>query len=293
MFLLQSGFVPLSGVGSVGGGEISIIDDVALSSDGAIISFNSELNKSKNYGKISIYTVREGDTLSQIAQMFDVSINTIRWANNFSGPIRPGQELIILPVTGVTHVVKSGGTIEDIAKIYKADINEIALFNGIEVGKKLAVGEKIIVPNVDPVTKDDNRSVGNSGPQILISKYFKNPVPGAILTQGIHGYNAIDLGAPIGTPITASAPGKVITSKQGGWNGGYGSMIIISHPNGTQTLYSHLSKNVVISGQNVSAGDIIGYIGSTGRSTGPHLHFEVRGAKNPLSSCRVGSVCKL
>jgi murein DD-endopeptidase MepM/ murein hydrolase activator NlpD len=108
----------------------------------------------------------------------------------------------------------------------------------------------------------------------------------------MHGYNAVDLGAPVGTPITAAASGKVITSKQGGWNGGYGNMVVISHDNGTQTLYSHLSSNVVYSGQWVSAGEVIGYVGSTGHSTGPHLHFEVRGDTNPLASCRVGSSCQ-
>ena len=123
--------------------------------------------------------------------------------------------------------------------------------------------------------------------------YYANPVPGAILTQGLHGYNSVDLGAPLGTPIYAAAEGNVITSKQGGWNGGYGSMIVISHDNGTQTLYSHQSENVVSVGQKVSKGQLIGYIGSTGRSTGNHLHFEVRGAKNPLAAaCVVGKVCK-
>ncbi len=306
MSILQSNLPITNSVGSIGGGEISIVDDVALSADGAIISFNSDLNKSKNYGKISVYIVREGDTLSQIAQMFDVSVNTIRWANDFSGPIKPGQELIILPVTGITHIVKSGGTIEDIAKIYNADVREIALFNGIEIDSKLSVGDKIIVPNVDPTPKEEPKGVAsnnrsntsasnNSTAQntAVSSGYYRNPVPGAILTQGLHGYNAVDFGAPVGTPILASASGKVITSKEGGWNGGYGSMIIISHPNGTQTLYSHQSRNAVVAGQNVSAGDVIGYVGSTGRSTGPHLHFEVRGARNPFTACRVGSVCRM
>ncbi|HMP67334.1 MAG TPA: peptidoglycan DD-metalloendopeptidase family protein [Candidatus Paceibacterota bacterium] len=290
---------------SIGGGEISIVDDVALSFDTTVINFSSELNRLKNNGKISVYEVREGDTLSQIAEMYDVSVNTIRWANDFSGPIKPGQSLIILPVSGLTHVVKNGGTIEDIAKIYKADVREIALFNGIDIDKKLVPGDKIIVPNVDLVpTKDNNNSQTKSslvttGAQSQTSSvsatgnYFRNPVPGAILTQSLHGYNAVDLGAPVGTPIIASAAGKVLTSKSDGWNGGYGAMIIISHPNGTQTLYSHLSRNTVSVGQNVSAGETIGYVGSTGLSTGPHLHFEIRGARNPLAACRVGSVCRI
>jgi murein DD-endopeptidase MepM/ murein hydrolase activator NlpD len=84
----------------------------------------------------------------------------------------------------------------------------------------------------------------------------------------------------------------VITSKQGGWNGGYGNYIVIDHDNGTQTLYSHQSSNIVYVGQYVQKGEVIGYMGSTGRSTGNHLHFEVRGATNPLTKCSLGSVCR-
>src|SRR5690606_1590516 len=103
-----------------------------------------------------------------------------------------------------------------------------------------------------------------------------------VVTQGLHGYNGIDLGAPVGTGVYASAGGSVILAKSSGWNGGYGNYIIISHDNGTQTLYSHLSSVNVSLGQRVSQGDLIGAVGSTGKSTGPHLHFEVRGASNPL-----------
>ena len=115
-----------------------------------------------------------------------------------------------------------------------------------------------------------------------VSGYFIHPMPGTVRTQGIHGYNGVDYGAPIGTPVRAAAGGSVITSRVGGWNGGYGNFVVIQHANGTQTLYGHLSKNSVWQGQNVVQGQIIGYSGNTGRSTGPHLHFEVRGARNPF-----------
>jgi murein DD-endopeptidase MepM/ murein hydrolase activator NlpD len=80
----------------------------------------------------------------------------------------------------------------------------------------------------------------------------------------------------------ASASGKVIVAKSGGWNGGYGSYVVISHPNGTQTLYGHLSAVTVSVGDEVSQGQTIGRMGSTGKSTGVHLHFEIRGARNPF-----------
>jgi murein DD-endopeptidase MepM/ murein hydrolase activator NlpD len=101
-------------------------------------------------------------------------------------------------------------------------------------------------------------------------------------TQGIHGYNAVDLAAAHASPVRAAAAGEVIVSKSSGWNGGYGNYIVVRHGNGTQTLYAHLSSNVVGVGAFVAAGERIGYMGSTGRSTGTHLHFEVRGATNPF-----------
>jgi murein DD-endopeptidase MepM/ murein hydrolase activator NlpD len=106
---------------------------------------------------------------------------------------------------------------------------------------------------------------------------------GGVRTQGVHGYNAVDLGAAVGTPFMASAAGEVIVARATGWNGGYGQYVVIRHDNGTQTLYSHASGIVVGVGQRVVQGQVIGYVGSTGRSTGPHLHFEIRGGpRNPF-----------
>ena len=286
-----------------GGGDISVVEGKALYAENSLSGVAVDINKPGNTGRISVYEVRPGDSLSQIAEMFDVSVNTIRWANDFSGDIKPGQSLIILPISGVKHIVKNGGTIKDIADIYGADAREIALFNGLAEDVKLKAGDEIIVPHAEikhEDSEDKSKSkaktyakAGTSKTSVSTSGYFSNPAPGAILTQGVHGYNGVDLGASVGTPIYAAAAGSVITSKEGGWNGGYGSMIIISHSNGTQTLYGHLSENVAATGQKVAKGELIGYMGSTGKSTGSHLHFEVRGAKNPLaSSCTTGKVCR-
>ncbi len=287
-----------------GGGDIAVVEGKALYAENSLSGVVVDINKPGNTGRISVYEVRPGDTLTQIADMFDVSVNTIRWANDFSGDIKPGQSLIILPVSGVKHLVKSGGTIKDIANIYGADAREIALFNGLTEDAKLKAGDEIIVPHSE-IKHEESESKPKSKAKTYAkagaakttasatSGYFTNPAPGSILTQGVHGYNGVDLGGPVGTPIYAAAAGSVITSKEGGWNGGYGSMIIISHSNGTQTLYSHLSENAVAAGQKVAKGELIGYMGSTGKSTGSHLHFEVRGAKNPIAAaCVVGKVCK-
>jgi murein DD-endopeptidase MepM/ murein hydrolase activator NlpD len=92
----------------------------------------------------------------------------------------------------------------------------------------------------------------------------------------------VDYGMPVGSPIYASAAGKVLIAKGSGWNGGYGDYIVIEHANGTQTVYGHMSTLAVSVGQSVVQGQLIGYSGNTGKSTGPHLHFEIRGAKNPF-----------
>jgi murein DD-endopeptidase MepM/ murein hydrolase activator NlpD len=112
--------------------------------------------------------------------------------------------------------------------------------------------------------------------------YYMKPFIVGTKTQGLHGYNAVDYGMPVGSPIYAAAAGTVIISKSSGYNGGYGKYIVIEHQNSTQTLYGHLSNPIVSVGQSVIQGQLIGYSGNTGKSTGPHLHFEVRGAKNPF-----------
>ena len=269
-----------------GGTEVTIVNGSALVAEGSVeTGVNIEHSRT---GKISLYVVRDGDSLSQIAQMFGVSINTIIWSNDLKNAtaISPGQTLVILPVSGVRYTVEKGDTISSIAKEFKGDAKEIAVFNGLEAGSSLAVGTEVIIPGgeikkAQPVAQTTSRVVRNVGGPVYAG-YYAHPLPGAIRTQGIHGYNAVDLAAPIGTPITAAASGAVIISRSGGWNSGYGNYVVISHANGTQTLYAHTSSNIVGVGQNVVQGQVIGYVGSTGLSTGPHLHFEVRGATNPF-----------
>jgi murein DD-endopeptidase MepM/ murein hydrolase activator NlpD len=121
---------------------------------------------------------------------------------------------------------------------------------------------------------------GSGGP--AIPGYYIRPLAGGVKTQCLHGYNAVDLGTPTGTSVMAAASGTVIVARPSGYNGGYGEYIVIQHPNGTQTVYGHLSKLYVTDGAHVSQGQTIALSGNTGNSTGPHLHFEVRGAANPF-----------
>jgi murein DD-endopeptidase MepM/ murein hydrolase activator NlpD len=248
--------------------------------------------------RISVYVVRPGDTLSEIAYMFNVSVNTIVWANNLTSAklAHPGDTLIILPVSGVEHIIAKGDTLNSIAKKYGADANEVAQYNGLDSEATLVVGSMVIIPGGEIAAQVSVPRRSQSSPIIVgggsfQTGYYDNPVPGGLITQGIHGWNGIDIGAARGTPIYAAHDGTVIIARGSGWNGGYGNYVVITHSNGTQTLYSHM-KNVIVSpGQVVAGNQVIGYVGASGRATGAHLHFEVRGAANPLRNCSVGSVC--
>jgi murein DD-endopeptidase MepM/ murein hydrolase activator NlpD len=249
--------------------------------------------------EISVYTVHAGDTISKIARLFDVSENTIRWANNMKKGESPkvGATLVILPVDGVSYVVKKGDNLKSIARIYGADAEEIGKFNGLELDSELAYGETIIIPDgeiTEPKEKKKNsvkkilasatKIIKGSGSGKDLGTYFMRPIRGGTYTQGLHDRGAVDIAAPIGTPILAAAEGTVLIAKTGGYNWGSGNYIVISHPNGTRTLYAHLSYVGVTQGQYVEKGTQIGKVGSTGKSTGPHLHFQVQGAKNPLGT---------
>lgn len=275
--------------------------------------------------QISIYVVRQGDTLSGIATMFGVTPNTIVGANSIKGGvIHPGDELIILPITGIEHTVQKGETLASLAKKYNSDATDIALYNNLSSTDTLAAGQMIVIPNGEaaattPTTASASavasaksssaNSASSSKTKPKVAKkasvfvpatlrgvggpdlvgYYAWPVGGGIITQSLHGFDAVDIGAPTGTSIYAAAAGTVIIAKfDGAWNGGYGNYIVIQHENGTQTLYAHASKILVSAGDSVGQGDLIAKVGSTGESTGPHLHFEVRGAKNPFGDLPLG-----
>ena len=274
--------------GSKGGGDITIVNNNSLLPDSGPLGTIADIEDQTGSDQISIYVVREGDNLSQIASMFNVSVNTIVWSNDIArgSKIVPGQTLVILPISGVKYEVKKGDTVKSIAKKLNGDTNEIIKFNDLPADGQLAEGQTLIVPNgeIAPAlaTKSDLKSSpvrGANGPSY--AGYYIRPIVGGRKSQGLHGYNGVDLADSCGAPVMASASGDVIINREGGWNGGYGNYVVISHSNGTQTLYSHLLSSIVSAGWHVVRGQVIGYIGSTGKSTGCHLHFEVRGAKNP------------
>lgn len=251
------------------------------------------LEKSPLSDQIVIYTVKEGDTLSELADLFHISTNTIRWENNISGQtISIGQKLNILSVTGVKHIVKSGDTISKIADKYEADTEDILVFNGLEKDEGLKVDQVLIIPNgIIKVAVLSAKPSSGTG-KVLVSNtkvqsgYYIRPVSGIITSPygSRHGsfHPGVDLAGVNGVTEVAVAADGIVTGVVRGCvqgkkscGGGYGNHIEVAHSNGTTTRYAHLSKTLVSIGQTVSQGEKIGILGNTGSSTGPHLHFEI------------------
>ena len=240
------------------------------------------------------YTITGGDTISSIAKQFGVSINTILWENKLSGLsiIRPGDQLTVLPTSGVGHTVAKNETLSSIAKKYSAEVEELLAYNKLVSDKQLQIGQKLIVPggSITPPTRSVRSvtSVFTSSPSVGSASNriggFIWPTVSKRITQYYHWrHHGLDVGSKSGLPIYASMAGVVTRA---GWSTGYGYNVVIDHGGGKKTLYAHMSKIYAKKGQEVNQGLPIGAIGSTGWSTGPHLHFEItiNGQKvNPLS----------
>lgn len=241
------------------------------------------------------YTVRTGDTLASIAKRFDISVETIKWANNLkSDVIKPGQILKIPPITGVVHKVVSGETVYSIAKKYHTNPQNIVNFPfneftdldtfGLTVGQILFVPDGVIEEEAKPVAP---RYLAQVESGVRGSSTFIWPTSGVITQYPVWYHMALDIANP-GAPAILASDGGTVTFAEC-YPYGYGCHIIIDHGNGYQTLYAHLSKINVSVGQGVSQGQVIGIMGSTGRSTGTHLHFEIRSGGqllNPLNFLR-------
>lgn len=253
----------------------------------------------KPRSEIITYTVQKGDTIAGIARKFGISEDTIKWQNNLRGDtIAVGDTLEILPVTGVSVKVASGDTIYTIAKKYSANAQAIVDFPFNDFADpqtfSLVAGQILIVPEgVQPQaapTYVARRTYVPSGPVVITGGGFTWPLRGAMNQYYSWYHKAVDIGSSIGAPIVAAHNGVVVESVAGGWNYGYGTHIIVSGDNGYQTLYAHMSSLNVSAGQKVTAGStVVGWVGMTGRTTGPHLHFEIRSGGSfldPLSFLR-------
>lgn len=230
------------------------------------------------------HVVQSGETLSNIAEQYQLDVATLLAANDLSDDtLRIGQELTILPGKGVLHTVRAGDTLWEIARAYQVDIPAIVVANGKKDDNAvLAEGEKLFIPGGRlPLRQASPVSRGTTS-------RFLWPTRGEITSP--FGYrwgrlhSGIDIANDVGTPVRGAMAGKVTFS---GWCDGYGKTVILEHGRGYSTLYGHLSQSVVQPGQFVEAGEVIAYMGNTGWSTGPHLHFEVRLNDQPLNPLQV------
>jgi len=244
--------------------------------------------------QLRTYRVRSGDTLTGIASQMDVSMMTIWWANKLTSKddLKVGQVLVIPPVNGLVVTVKAGDTLATVARAEKVDAADIVQTNEL-TDETLVIGQVLIIPGargepiptpkptkrpvvrVATVSRPSSGSRSTAGaPAQYSGGAFAWPVAGGYISQYFHyGHPALDIAADYGTAVRAGASGTVILA---GWksNGG-GYQIWIAHGGGLYTTYNHLSTIAVSYGDHVGRGDFIGRIGTSGWSTGPHLHFEV------------------
>jgi len=244
--------------------------------------------------EIITYTVQPNDNVWAIANGFGLEVETIVWANpaveKAPDMLNVGQVLTILPVDGIYYTVKAGDTVAKLAKEFKVEPEKITSFelNALQEPYALAAGQQLVIPggrkaivpsNYYPMTRVGRAPAG--APQG--SGRFAWPAQGYLSQRFWSGHPAIDIANRTGTPILAADAGYVVMAGRDTW--GYGNQVLIDHGNGYLTRYAHLHTILVKAGQTVTKNQKIGTMGSTGRSTGPHLHFEIiQGSvrRNPL-----------
>lgn len=250
---------------------------------------------------LETYTIEPGDTIAGIAARFRLNPSTVLGVNKLTARsvLRVGQTLTILPTDGVLHTIKHGEQLAVIARQYQVNVDAILAYNNVSA-KTLAVGTTLIIPGGRPLS-----TAAPARPPIARPTTPSAPVsiPTTRATDGgttllwpssshrinqyfTYRHNGLDIHGVIGGPIYAAEDGVVVESR---WATGYGNMVLLKHDNGLITRYGHASKLLVTAGERVKRGEIIALVGSTGRSTGPHIHFEVitNGAHiNPLKYTR-------
>ncbi|MDR2536601.1 MAG: M23 family metallopeptidase [Treponema sp.] len=230
------------------------------------------------------YTVQKGDSLSKIAARFSVSMDAIVGSNNISSAklLQVGQELRIPNMNGIPYTVRAGDSLSKIAKTMGVPLEAILDANDIQ-SENIQPKTVLFIPGAKMRSEDL---------KLVLGELFIYPIRGRLTSpfgwrndpiSGVRRYHgAIDLAASTGTPVKAAMDGRISTV---GLNSVYGKYIIITHNDGYQTMYAHLNATSVTQGSYVSQGAKIGEVGSTGYSTGPHLHFALYKngrAVNPL-----------
>lgn len=251
--------------------------------------------------EIQTYTIQKNDTLFGIAKKFNLNPETILWGNatliENPNAIFPGQALNILPIDGALRVVQAGDTLENIAKVFNGTVEAIINFPGNDLdpnNPEITLGQSLIIPGgwresvawQLPIASRTSAGRGTSSEPGACPGSYSGPIGAGVFVWPTrnrylsgtdylpNGHPGLDIAAGLGAGLFAADTGVVVFA---GWsNVGYGILTIIDHGNGWQTVYAHQSQINVVCGQAVFQGNLIGLSGSTGNSTGPHLHFEMR-----------------
>jgi murein DD-endopeptidase MepM/ murein hydrolase activator NlpD len=267
------------------------------------------------------YLVQPGDSLASIAQAFDLDVPTLLTANEIDDPdlLPVGMDIRLPAQKGVVYRVEPGDTLQRIARLFDLPAREIARANGLADAEYIVIGEELMLPGARPLpppppsalptSLDPEPAVAESAPgasgaaavsaRLDVSAGARAgaallrlswPAGGPITTYfgdvgwtSPRGHSGLDIAAPYGSPVGAAAAGRVVLATR--YGGPYGTEVIIDHGGGLRTIYGHLSRLDVETGDRVERGEVVGLVGSTGFSTGPHLHFEVRvngELRNPL-----------
>lgn len=309
---------------------VTIVSDEALLPNSGPLETDSISKQYATSAEITTYTVKKGDTLEKVAKKFGISKNTLIKSNDSlsaKGTLTVGQVLAILPIDGVAYTVKKGDTVSSLAKKYSATTKDILEYNDLEKSSDLKEGDTIVIPGGEkPVVlaekpeKDENKKIEVkvpekevptiSTPEVVVDvpkdlvpvvspstqqntqSGFIWPLPSGAgrISQRLHDDNAVDIASPKGTPIYAPKEGTVLIADDSGYNGGYGLYVVVNFTDGGQMLFGHMSKVASVAGQKIAQGEVIGYVGTTGSSTGNHVHISARGGiKNPYAHLKVGN----
>lgn len=257
--------------------------------------------------KVTAYVVARGDSLWSIANSQNLEIDTLFGCNDLNNPdlLKPGVTLRIPNQDGIFYTVKKGDTLEKIAKSYGIPVDRIRKGNAADSLNPLQVGREVFLPGARPEAADSSpapkggtaKSSSKSGRSTVsspASRSYRWPVVGKIsspfgwrrhpVTRRRDFHTGIDIRAPRGRVIKAAKAGRV---EYAGWMGGYGRVVVIRHNDGYSTLYAHCNSLSVRNGQSVSQGQTIASVGTSGRTTGPHLHFEIRQGKSPMNPLKL------
>lgn len=240
-----------------------------ITGQGFIKALDEDYRTYNLFAEIKTHKVRPGESLWTIARSYNINIDTLIGANDINdmNSIMPGDELTILPVAGILYRVGPGDSFNKLVRKYALDPAEVLKANGVSNPNKIRPGDSLLLPGAKP----------EFGYQDRLNQLFIRPVGGRISSPygprwGSH-HDGIDYAVSIGTPVKSAGGGRIVYV---GWSSGYGKTVIVEHQRGMRTLYAHLNSYNVRTGQRVNRGQTVAYSGNTGRSTGPHLHFEVR-----------------